>query len=714
MVKLQTLTHAPEEWIAHIIKQRGDKDIALLQNAIKLYTDKTPALLDKGLGIADILLSLGLDNETLAATIVYPGYQAHEIQQDHILDLLNESGNKLVHDILQMQSIGKLQNLDQRGNNQLENLRKMLLAMVSDVRAVLIIIAERLWLLRNAKFIDTSEQKKLAREIINVYAPLANRLGIWQLKWEIEDLCLRYIQPDIYSDIAKGLASRRQEREDYIKNMIALLTKMIPNLNIQKFEVNGRVKHIFSIYNKMQRKGVSLDKIYDSAALRVLVPTVNDCYAVLGLLQDTWAQIPEEFDDYINRPKPNGYRSIHTVVIGPENRIIEIQIRTYQMHQESELGVAAHWRYKEGVLQTSHYEAKIALLREIMAWQKEIINPNMEAKQAPQDLFSDRVYVFTPNGDIIDLPQGATPLDFAYQIHSEVGHRCRGAKIGGKIVPLTYQLKTGDYIEILTAKEANPSRDWLNPQRGFIKTSRARAKAAHWFKLHDSIQNISAGKDLLEKELKRNKIHEKYDLDAIAEKLNYKNSDDLFAALGMGDASIAQVMHHIRKPTSPTPEPILSTRPAEKSRASGVQISGVNNLLTQTARCCKPLPGDKIIGYVTRDRGISIHRYNCRNALNAIKNNRNRLIEVSWGDEHLLTHPVDIVLRAIDRTGLLRDITTILAGEKINVMGLQTHKDTHVPEADIYLTIEIQNVGQLKKAMDLLQHVSGVMKVLRR
>lgn len=717
MVKLKTHIYNPEEWLVHLSTIRGDKDKSLIQNAFDLCPDNK--LLEKGLGIADILLSLGLDSETLATAIIYPSYQLHQVHTDKISELLNESINKLLHDILQMQSLGKLQNieiqnLDQRSHHQIENLRKMLLAMVSDVRAVLLIIAEQLWKLRNAKNLEKTEQVKLAREILHIYAPLANRLGIWQLKWEIEDLCLRYLQPEIYTEIAKGLTSRRLEREEYIQNMLNLLTKMIQDIHIQKFEVSGRVKHIFSIYNKMQRKNVSLDKIYDTAALRVLVPEITDCYTVLGLLQNTWEQIPEEFDDYINRPKPNGYRSIHTVVIGPENRVVEIQIRTHQMHQESELGVAAHWRYKEGVLQTAHYEAKIALLREIMAWQKEIVGEEKpETKQALQNLFTDRVYVFTPNGDIVDLIQGATPLDFAYQIHSEVGHRCRGAKVGGKIVPLTYQLKTGDYIEILTAKEANPSRDWLIPQRGFLKTPRARAKAAHWFKIHDAVQNISSGRDLLEKELKRNKIHEKYDLDAIAEKMNYKSSDDLLAALAIGDASVPQVAHHIRKIPQPHIEPTV-TKIHEPIKTTGIQILGVNNLLTQSARCCKPLPGDDIIGYVTRNRGITIHRIDCRNMQNASKTNNQRTIQVTWGEKQTETHAVDLIVRAVDRTGLLRDITTILAGEKINVLGLQTHKAVQVAEADIYITIEIAGIDQLKKAIGLLQHASGVLKVARR
>lgn len=660
MKKRHQHADSPEQFIAHFAKLRGET-AAIIQTAIQLYDSKVAQLQKKGLGIADILLTLGLDNETLAAALAYPALQAREIHFDTITDCFGEKANKLLHDVLQMQSLGKLQHIEQRGSHQIENLRKMLLAMITDVRAVLIILAERLWQLHQVKNASSAEQQQLAQETLDVYAPLANRLGVWQLKWEIEDLCLRYLQPEMYSHIAKWLAARRDEREDYIQRCIALVTDILQAADIKKFQIMGRVKHIYSIYRKMQRKGTDLKEIYDITALRVLVENVEDCYTVLGVLQSVWQQFPQEFDDYIAQPKANGYRSIHTVVTGPENRFIEIQIRTYQMHNESELGVAAHWRYKEGVLQTSHYEAKIALLRQIMAWQKELVAMN-EHKQPIQDLFADRIYVFTPTGDIVDLPQGATPLDFAYYIHSEVGHRCRGAKIDGNIVPLTHVLATGDRVEILTAKQAKPSRDWLSPHLSYIKTSRARNAIHHWFNVHDNVQ--------------------------------------------------PEVEEHERPPVVVT-TPTFMPRPNAQDAESNIQILGINNLLTTIARCCKPLPGDAVIGYVTRGRGVSIHGRDCENLLHAMKENPERVIEVDWNEQKAITRPVDLHLQIYDKPEILRHITTLLAGEKINVVGLLTQKDQLTAQIELYLTIEISDVQQLKKAIVLLKKIPDVLTIRR-
>jgi len=704
----------PQQWLDHLHELRGKNTTLLLQTAISFYNDKLTSLLEKGLGIADILLTLGLDNETLAAALMYPALQAHEIHLDFITDTFGESSSKLLHDVLQMQSLGKLRYLEQRSPHQLENVRKMLLAMVTDVRAVLVVLAERLWQLRLAKQLSKAEQESLAAETLAVYAPLANRLGVWQLKWEIEDLCLRYSHPDIYTQIAKGIASRREERETYIKQFIELLTEILEKAEIKPFQVTGRVKHIYSIYRKMQRKGANLQQIYDMSALRVLVQTVEDCYGVLGVLQNHWQQIPEEFDDYINHPKPNGYRSIHTVVIGPENHFVEIQIRTNEMHQESELGVAAHWRYKEGVLQTSTYEAKIALLRQIMAWQKEVVTTNeVKSEQSTHDLFADRIYVFTPTDDIVDLSKGSTPLDFAYHIHSEVGHRCRGAKVDGKLVPLTYMLQMGQRIEILTAKQANPSRDWLNPHLGYLKTARARAKVQHWFRVKDIIINAEEGKELLVKELKKAGLNEKIDLSTIAIKLNYKTSDDLLAGLGAGDVRVSQVMHYLQPPTPQITLPMMEKR-GEKPSAPDIQILGINNLLTHIARCCKPLPGDSIVGYVTRHRGVSIHRVDCSNAAHISKDNDNRKIEVSWGEKHAGNYATDLLIRVYDQPGMLRDIASILTNEKINVLGIHTQKVNDTSEVDIYITIEIENRQQLKSALDNLKKIPNVIDVRRQ
>jgi GTP pyrophosphokinase len=674
-----------ESWLSQVAELRGENNIALLKEAINLYDSKTQALLQKGLGIADILLSLGLDNETLASAIAYPALQVREIHMDSILECLGENSRKMLVDVLQMQSLGKLQYYEKRGSHQLENLRKMLLAMVTDVRAVLITLAERLLQLRLAKNLDTTEQEKLAHETLAVYAPLANRLGVWQLKWEIEDLCLRYSHPDTYKEIAKGISSKRDERETYIKHTIQALTDVLTQAGVKHFSIAGRVKHIYSIYKKMLRKNADLQHIYDMSAIRILLNNIDECYEVLSVLQNHWQHIPEEFDDYITTPKLNGYQSIHTVLIGPENNYLEVQIRTHKMHQASELGVAAHWRYKEGVLQTSNYEAKIALLRQLIEWQKEVVNTESSDTEKPvKDLFDDKIYVFTPLGDIIDLPKGATPLDFAYTIHSEVGHRCRGAKVDGNIVPLVYELQMGQRIEILTAKQANPSRDWLNPHYGYLKSPRARAKVAHWFREKDA---------LLEK-------HEKEGKEG-RETREEKEAKKAFL-----------IKPHLEKPH---PEKTHSI-PTHTNQTSipNINIVGINNLLTHIAHCCKPLPGDSVIGYVTRNRGLSIHRRNCSNLVNVVEDNNNRLIEVQWGEKHSAAYSADVLIRVYDRSGLLRDITTLLSNEKINVLGLHTQKATDTPLADIYLTIEISNRQQLQLALEHLRKLPNVIEVRSR
>lgn len=679
MVKRHTHTD-PETWLSHVEAQRGEKALPLLRKATHLLS---PVFIEEGLGIATILLELGLDNEGLSASIVYPMLKGHEIHLDTITDHLGESNARLLRDAIQMGALRKLQHLQDRQSHQLENVRKMLLAMVADVRAVLIILAERLWLLRKAKNLPKSEQEKFAKETMDVYAPLANRLGVGHLKWEMEDLCFRYLNPDIYKQIAKWLDSRREEREYYIQKVMDELKAALTKVNIKSFEITGRVKHIYSIYRKMQRKNSSLDEIYDISAVRVLVPEIEDCYATLGIVHSMWGQIPSEFDDYIMHPKPNGYRSIHTAVRGPENRTVEVQIRTLQMHQESELGVAAHWRYKEGGVQKSDYEAKIAWLRQVMEWQKEIASssenkdviPAEAGTEAPaKDLFADRVYVFTPTGDIVDLPQGATPLDFAYHIHSEVGHRCRGAKIGGSIVPLTYHLQTGERVEILTAKQPNPSRDWLNPHSGYLKTPRARAKVLHWFKALDDLHEAEK-----------------------AEKTKIKEKKEVV----IPSTAITPELPAIKKPAA-----------SQKSRQD-IQILGVGHLLTQIARCCKPLPGEPIIGYITLGKGVSIHRKSCNNILHITEDTKNRLIEVDWGEKTSDIYPVDIKIDAYDRHGLLRDITAYFASEKINVLGIQTYTEKNSHEAHIQLTLEITALEQLNHILSRLKQIPNVTRAWR-
>lgn len=712
----------PQAWLDQLKKARGEKEVHLPQIAIQLYAPAQQDQLNKGLGIATILLELGLDTEGVAASILYPAFQHHDIHLDTVAEQFGENTAKLLRDVLQMGALSKLQHLEKRASHQLENLRKMLLAMVADVRAVLITLAERLWLLRHANQLSSNEQQALAHETLSIYAPLANRLGVGQLKWEMEDLCLRYLKADIYKDIAKSLDSKRTEREKYIEHVMQLLRDAVKKTGIHEFEVTGRVKHIYSIYRKMQRKKVDFSELYDISAVRVLVPTIEDCYAVLGLVHGQWQQIPKEFDDYVTHPKPNGYRSIHTAVIGPEHKNVEVQIRTYQMHQESELGVAAHWRYKEGGQQASSYEAKIAWLRQIMEWQKEIaLGEENQTQQLPpqQDLFADRVYVFTPTGDIVDLPQGATPLDFAYHVHSEVGHRCRGAKINGNIVPLTYELNTGDRVEILTTKQSNPSRDWLNPHLGYLKSPRARAKVQHWFKALDYAENVTNGRHLLEKELKRLHLPADISLQEIAEKQKFNQIDDMLASLGSGELRIAQILHQLQPPEEIDIAAAIIARGAEAKKKSkttkdDIQIVGVGSLLTQMAKCCKPAPGDSIIGYITQGKGVSIHRRDCSNMLHVTERGKQRLLEVEWGSKVSSLYSVDLYVKAYDRHGLLRDITTLFAAEKINLLSINTQTDKHSHEAHIDLTVEIPGMALLGKVLDRLQHLPNVLMAERK
>ncbi|EKD71274.1 MAG: hypothetical protein ACD_46C00222G0007 [uncultured bacterium] len=659
MVKLQSHIDTPTDWLAYVATQRKALYLDQIKNAINFYEQYDQASLKKGIHIADILLGLGLDTETLTAALLYPSVLKNEISVDVISEKFGENTAKLLHDVLQMQSLNALQHVNLRNKVQGEQLRKMLLAMASDVQAVLIILAERLYHLREAKNLTIDQQQSLARQTFDLYAPLANRLGIWQLKWEIEDLCLRYLDLDIYTKIAKSLATKRIEREQYIQRVIEELTKILNDAKLKNFQVMGRGKHIYSIYAKMQRKNSDFSDIYDISAFRILVDTIPECYTVLSILQNQWQQIPEEFDDYISQPKPNGYQSLHTVMIGPDNQIIEVQIRTKKMHQESELGVASHWRYKEGVIETSHYEAKIALLRQIMAWQKEITKSDDDTKTdtAIKDLFADRVYVFTPLGDIIDLPQGSTPLDFAYGIHSEIGHRCKGAKVDNKMVPLTYQLQTGNRIEIITAKEPNPSRDWLNPHFGYLKSPRARSRLQHWFRVKDNLTHEH------EEEVESRKI-----------------------------------------------KPIPAKEPKHKIIQPNLVI---DDLLTTIAKCCKPLPGDRVIGYITQNRGISIHRKDCSNMAHLKENEGERFIEINISNQFTGNYPVDLQVTAFNRAGLLRDITTILAAEDITLNGLNAYVTKNKSETLIHITIVISTIDELNKAISLLHQIPSISDVRR-
>lgn len=709
MVKYHTFLQSPQEWIDLLAKEKTPKEMACMQKAVALYPQSGTSLQQQGILIAHILYTIGLDNDTLIASLLLPGVQEQLISLESISSTLSPELGKLVTDTLTMGTLSHIQPLTPKSKaKQIENMRKMLLAIVSDVRAILIILAARLAQLRTFKMQAKEKQSQLATETLAIYAPLANRLGIWQIKWEMEDLCLRYLKPILYHKIAQWLKAKRQEREHYIEGIIATITHMLKKAQFRQFKVQGRVKHIYSIYRKMERKKCAIDAIYDINAVRILVPEISDCYAVLSLLQNIGKHIPEEFDDYISQPKPNGYRSIHTVILDKKHKYFEAQIRTFQMHAECELGMASHWQYKEGGLHTASYEAKITLLRQIMEWQKEMLFQSQALNKEIPDLFADRVYVFTPTFDIVDLPKGATPLDFAYHIHSEVGHRTRGAKVDSLIVPLTYALKTGDRVEILTHKEARPSRDWLNQHLGYLKTARARAKVQHWFRVKDSRQNIILGKEIFEKEIKKQGI-EKIDLPQVAEKFNYKTPDDLFAGLGIGDLTMQPIIHFLRPQIAPS----LPSHSEKEQKVPPLKAAGMSNLLTQIARCCKPLPGENIIGYVTRHRGLTVHRQNCANLARLKDKRSDQLVDMSFAANPKALYPVDLQIQVIDRAGILRDLTTLLAQEGINVLSLRTQKNMRGLKAKIYLTLEVKRVEELQKAMNLLAQTPQVIEIKR-
>ncbi|MEM9242452.1 MAG: GTP diphosphokinase [Pseudomonadota bacterium] len=663
---------------------------------------------------AKIVLDLQLGQEATAAAIAYITVEYSGLNTQDVTDQLGTTIGKLITGIQQMGSLTLAQN--NRSSHQADSLRRMLLAIVSDVRVVVIKLAEQLCVMRAIKHGDKNLRVKLAEETSTVYAPLANRLGIHQLKWELEDLSFYYLNPEVYKHIAKQLQQRRVEREQNIKAVIETLQTLLKKEKINA-EVYGRAKHIYSIHRKMQRKSVNFDQIYDAQAIRVLVPAIEDCYTVLSLAHNTWTPISEEFDDYIQNPKPNGYQSVHTAVIGPHDKNFEIQIRTHQMHEDAEKGVAAHWIYKEGgEKQAVGHEQQIAWLRQLLQWQKELTTDDTIPDDLEKKILEDRVYVFSPKGEIVDLPYGATPLDFAYTIHTEVGHRCRGAKVNGKIVPLTYTLNTGERVEVLTASRSQPSRDWLILQRGYLKTTRARAKVLNWFKHQDSDYHLEEGKAMLEREL--NRLNLTINLDKIANQLNFKSSDSMLTALGNGDMKMSQILNLISKniPKKPIEKATDTAKIGTSKKPAGdggVMIYGVGDMVTRIAQCCKPVPGDPIIGYITIGKGVSIHQRDCKHIIEDARNHQDRIIEVQWRNKDQENYAVDIVIEAYDRTGLVRDITNTLANEKINVSRLDSHLDKNQQTARINLTIEISDIAELGRILDRLHQLPNVYQVVR-
>lgn len=720
-----------EKWLESISEGRSNSDIEFIRRACALAQQahygqvraSGEPYFQHSLSVANILAELRLDKETIAAAVLHDVLEDTPVTFEELERDFGSAVARLVDGVTKMGQIQEYRGQSKKSKKeqaQAESLRKMFLAMVDDVRVVLIKLADRTHNMRTLHHLREDKRQRIAKETLEIFAPLANRLGIWQIKWELEDLAFRYIEPELYRQIAEMVDERRINRERYINQVAETLQKELKKRGIEA-DVSGRPKHIYSIWRKMRRKGVDFDQIYDVRAVRVLVDKVEDCYASLGIVHTLWRPVPGEFDDYIAAPKDNLYQSLHTAVIGPSGKTLEVQIRTFEMHQDAELGVAAHWRYKEGAKYDPNFDRKVNWLRSIMEWKEDVADAHEFIDQVKSEVFQDRVHVLTPKGDIIDLPYGATPIDFAYHIHTEVGHQCRGAKVNGRIVPLNYQLKNGDQVEILTAKRGGPSRDWVNPHLNYIKTSRARSKVRHWFRYQDFEKNVSDGRIVLERELRRLGVPE-ISYDKLAQALKFDKVDDFLAAIGRNDITTPQLVNvfnnifEVDKPGDKEDRQTASQQARQVKRApTGIHVQGVGNLLTNLAQCCRPVPGDtEIVGYITRGRGVTIHRGDCPNVLRLRERSPERLIAVEWGVEDGTTYPVDVQIDAFDRPGLLHDITSVVASEKINLATVSVVTKKQENKAIVFATLDITNIDQLSRILAVIEQLPNVIEVCRQ
>ena len=667
------------------------------------------------LAVAQILAELGAPVPVVTAGLLHDTVEDTSVTLDQIQKEFGREIARLVDGVTKLTQLPRVSGRsrppkEERGAKaelQKETLRKTFMAMGEDVRVVLIKLADRLHNMRTLSHLPADKRARIARETLEIFAPLANRLGIWQVKWELEDLGFRYVYPEKYKEIANQVAEGRQNREKALRKISERLRTVLAEAGIEA-EVTARPKHLYSIFRKMERKGVPFDMVLDVRGVRIVVANDHDCYLALGAIHHHWKPVPGGFDDYIATPKENFYQSLHTAVIFDDGKTVEVQIRTPEMHTNAEFGIAAHWRYKEGRKRDEAYEQRINWLRRLMEWRQDVDDASDFVDAMKSDVFDDRVYAFTPKGDIVDLPAGSTPIDFAYHIHTDIGHRCRGAKINGKLVGLDHKLQTGDSVEILTARRGGPSRDWLNPSLELVKTQRARGKIRQWFKRQDREQNVSHGRALLDRELHRLGI-ESLTYDQITRDLGFTQVEDLLSAIGCGDIHLGKIVTRLVEKEEPElVELKVPAVRAEGAAVDEVSIRGVSGLLTSLARCCKPAPGDPIIGYVTRGRGATIHRSDCPNVLRL--SDKERLIQVSWGQPHT-TYPVSVRIRAYDREGLMRDVSTLVSNEGINMPSVNVSTKNSL--AVFNLELGITDISQLSRVLNRLEALPNVLEACR-
>lgn len=671
----------------------------------------------RGIAIADVMLSLQCDDIAIAAAIIYPA-----ITHDHcLLKLAHEQFEKkiikIVSGAMQMNIIHHASNEKKHitaQQHQIDNLRKMMLAMVDDIRTVLLKLSEQLVLLKEAKKASPTIKQTIGKTILDYYAPLANRLGIGHLKWQLEDGAFQYLYPSEFQRIKNAIHMRKEDRRKLIDDVIARLKIVLKKNDMTHYQLSGRAKHFYSIFRKIERKKIDFDTIYDVAAVRILVSSVTDCYTALGLVHNEWSPISAEFDDYIAKPKSNGYQSIHTAVLLENNLPIEIQIRTVDMHEKAELGMAAHWKYKENKTIHEAEEQKIQLLRNLLDWQKHALTEENKT-QLYRDAFHDRVYVFSPAGDVYDLEKGATPLDFAYLIHTDIGHRCRGAKVNSVLVPLTYTLQTGDRIEIVISKENHPSRDWVRSSFGFLKTMHGIRKVKQWFRKLHYHENVMAGSALWEKQCRQHQL-QKSDIEKVVHDFNLQSTDALFAALGSGDINVNAVIQKLLSEQKQCliEQKIIVDHRKNIAGISEFSVAGNKHLLTQLAHCCHPIPGDPIIGYITQGHGITVHQKYCRNLYEMKQHRPERLIHITWENQPSRNFQTNLFIQSEDRNTLLHDLSGLIAQLNLSILSIRSQTSKQNNTVGIELTLEIKHSDELENVLKKIKQISGVFAVTRK